>query len=183
MGRADEIEAEFPAGTTMPDELRRLCDYLDRTGYPISGHMRLRPEGEALRAWFGGDVEAADQFAGFGAGLDGSILAFWLYRGPDAPTAPVVHLGSEGQNNMVLASEFREFLHLFGIGYSELGFDDLGAPASEAPSAERLRAWLFAEFSITPPSTGSELVRRAQARHPDLEAWVQDWQRRRYPDI
>ena len=45
MGRADKIEAEFPPGTSMPADLRRLCDYLDRTDYPISGHMRLRPEG------------------------------------------------------------------------------------------------------------------------------------------
>ena len=166
----------------MPADLRRLCDYLDRTDYPISGHTRLQPEGGSLKAWFGGDAEAAHQFAGFGAGPDGSILAFWLYRGPDATTAPVIHLGSEGQNNVVLASNFREFLHLFGIGYSELGFDDLSAPPPEAASAERLRTWLQAEFGITPPATGAELIRRAQAQHPNLEAWVRDWQRRRYPD-
>ena len=77
MGRADKIEAEFPPGTIMPADLRRLCDYLDRTDYPISGHMRLRPEGRALKAWFGDDADAANQFAGFGAGPDGSILAFW----------------------------------------------------------------------------------------------------------
>jgi hypothetical protein len=91
-----------------------------------------------------------------------------------------VHLGSEGQNNVVLASDIREFLHLFGIGYGELGFDNLSAPPEEPGSAERLRAWLSSEFGIAPPVTGAELVRRAQARHPDLEAWVRDWQRRRY---
>jgi hypothetical protein len=180
MGRADDIEAEFPPGTTMPTELRRLCDYLDRTDYPISGYMQLRPEGNALKAWFGDDEEAAKQFAGFGAGPDGSILAFWLYRGPDASVAPIIHLGSEGQNNLVLASDFREFLHLFGIGYGELGFDDLGAPPTEPQGADRLRAWLFAEFGITPPPTGAELVQQAQSRHSDLIAWVRDWQRRRY---
>jgi hypothetical protein len=163
----------------MPAELRRLCDYLDRTDYPISGYVKLRPEGGSLVAWFGGDAEAASQFAGFGAGPDGSILAFWLYQGPDASAAPVIHFGSEGQNNFVLASDFREFLHLFGIGYGELGFDDLSAPPTEPDTAERLRAWLHAEFGITPPPTGAELVRQAQARHPDLESWVRDWQQGR----
>jgi hypothetical protein len=180
MGRVDNIEAEFPPGTTMPDELRQLCDYLDRTDYPISGYMRLRPEGSALKAWFGDDEKAANQFAGFGAGPDGSILAFWLYRGPDASGAPVIHLGSEGQNNMVLASDFQEFLRLFGIGYGELGFDDLSAPPAEPQTAERLRAWLLAKFGITPPATGAELVKQAQTRHPDLDTWIRDWQRRRY---
>ena len=56
MGRADNIEAEFPPGVTMPADLRRLCDYLDRTDYPISGHMRLRPEGGALIHEPAGDV-------------------------------------------------------------------------------------------------------------------------------
>jgi hypothetical protein len=166
----------------MPADLRRLCDYLDRTDYPISGYMRLRPEGGPLKAWFGGDTEAASQFAGFGAGPDGSILAFWLYRGPDASTAPIIHLGSEGQNNVVLASDFREFLYLVGIGYGELGFDDLSAPPSEPETAERLRAWLLAEFGIRPPATGAALVKQAQARHPDLEAWIRDWQRRKEED-
>jgi len=50
VGRADKIEAEFPPGVRMPFELRRLCDFLDRTDYPISGYMRLRPEGEGLKA-------------------------------------------------------------------------------------------------------------------------------------
>lgn len=53
MGRADNIEAEFPPGIKLPAELRRLCDFLDRTDYPISGYMRLEPEGEGLKAWFG----------------------------------------------------------------------------------------------------------------------------------
>ena len=182
MERADNIEAEFPPGTPMPADLRRLCDYLDRTDYPISGYMRLRPGGDALKAWFDGDVEAASQFAGFGAGPDGSILAFWLYQGPDASVAPIVHLGTEGQNNIVLASDFREFLHLLGIGYSELGFDDLNAPPTEPETAEHLRAWLLAEFGISPPVTGAALVTQAQARHPDLAMWICDWQRQRYGD-
>src|SRR6476620_1817078 len=131
MGRADRIEAEFPPGVKMPDELRRLCDFLDRTGYPISGWMKLRPEGECLKGWFGADSEAWRDLAGFGAGPDGSSLAFWLYAGPDISVAPVVHLGSEGDHLMVIADNFRDFLAVFGIGYAELGFDDLSKPPAE----------------------------------------------------
>ena len=172
MGRADRIEAEFPPGVTMPDELRGLCDLLDRTDYPISGYMKLRPEGEGLKGWFGAGSEAWHQLAGFGAGPDGSTLASWLYAGRDVASAPVIHLGSEGDQLVVLADNLRDFLALFGIGYGELGFDDLSQPPEEPESAERLRAWLAAEYGIHCPETGIELVRHAQARHPGFAAWV-----------
>lgn len=172
MKRAVRIEAEFPPGVTMPAEMRRLCDHLDLTDYPISGYMKLRPEGEGLKGWFGASSEAWHQLAGFGAGPDGSTLASWLYAGSDVAAAPIVHLGSEGDHMLVLADNFRDFLTLFGIGYGELGFDDLSLPPHEPESAERLRAWLAAEFGIHCPKTGIELVRRAQARHPDFAAWV-----------
>jgi hypothetical protein len=171
-GRADRIEAEFPPGVKMPDELRQVCDFLDRTDYPISGCMRLRPEGEGLKGWFGDGSDAWRQLAGFGAGPDGSTLASWLYGGPDVAQAPVVHLGSEGDHLMVMANNFREFLALFAIGYDELGFDDLEQPPKEPESAERLRQWLESEYGIATPKTGAEIVRRAQSRHPNFEEWV-----------
>ncbi len=172
MGRADKIEAEFPPGVKMPPELRQLCDFLDHTDYPISGYMRLRPEGEVLKAWFGDGSDAWRQLAGFGAGPEGSMLALWLYAGTDTSSAPVVHLGSEGDRLMVLADSFLDFLALFGIGYDELGFDDLSQPPAVPESAARLREWLVTEFGIRCPETGIALVQTAQARHPDFAQWV-----------
>jgi hypothetical protein len=66
MGRADRIQAEFPPDITMPDQLRRLCNFLDRTDYPLSGNMMLCPEDEGLEGWFGADSAAWNQLAGFG---------------------------------------------------------------------------------------------------------------------
>jgi hypothetical protein len=171
-GLADRIKAEFPAGVGMPVELRQLCDLVERIGYPFSGEMRLSPEGEGLKSWFGDGCEAWRQLAGFGAGPDGSILALWLYAGPDATHAPVVHLGSEGDRLIVIADDFRAFLSLLAIGYLELGFDDLGRPPEHPQTAERLRRWLSATFGIEAPVTGIELVRAAQSRHPDFERWI-----------
>lgn len=134
--------------------------------------MKLRPEGDGLKRWFGADSRAWQQLAGFGAGPDGSSLAFWLYAGHDISSAPVIHLGSEGDHLMVLADNFRDFLTLFGIDYGEFGFDDLSTPPAEPESATRLRQWLASEFSIQCPETGIELVKRAPSRHPDFAAWV-----------
>ena len=181
MSKFERILANVPRGTLLPDELRLVCDWLDRVGYPISGSMKIRPDDfGGVRAWFGGDDEVASRFAYFGAGPDGSILALWLINGPDARACPVVHLGSEGSGNKVLAASFREFLPLFGIGYDELGFDDLSEPPDDPEPTGNFRAWLKREFGITCPERGEELVAAAQRRCPDIEAFIRDWFRRRY---
>ena len=179
MNRADRIQAEFPPGVVMPNALRRVCDYLDSTDYPISGCMKLRPEGEGLKYWFGADSTAWRVLAGFGAGPDGSTLALWMYASADTSKAPVVHLGSEGNQLIVLANDIEDFLLLFGIGYNELGFDDLSLPPDEPESAAGLRQWLESQFGLRPPMTGAEIVKRAQLNHPDFEAWVRQAQRLR----
>ncbi len=176
MNLADEIQFEFPPGVLMPDQLRKLCDFLDDTGYPISGCMRLRPEGEALKAWFGAGSEAWNALAGFGSGPDGSTIAYWMYGDHDISNAPVVHLGSEGSEIKVIANDFGDFLRLFAIGYDELGFNDLGKPPAAPESAALLRFWLKSEFGIASPPTGIDIASRAKMRHPDFESWVVDAQ-------
>ena len=181
MTRFESIQANVPKGTILPDDLRRLCDLLDQTGYPISGCMKIRPDDfGGVRAWFGDDEEMASNFAYFGAGPDGSILALWLINGNDATSAPVVHLGSEGDKTAVLAEDFRSFLHLLGIGYDELGFDDLQKPPEDPDSASSLRAWLKREYSIICPAVGAEIVKEAQLKCPDLQTEIDDWSRGRY---
>lgn len=176
MSSADQIQAEFPSGVVMPSALRELCDYVDGTDYPISGFMELRPMGEALKYWLSPDFQARDALAGFGAGPDGSILALWLHAGTDASKAPVVHMGSEGDQLRVLANDIAEFLLLFGIGYNELGFDDLSEPPEEPESAEALRKWLSKKFGLKSPKVGQPIVDKARANHPDFEAWMERMQ-------
>lgn len=176
MTRFEKIQAHVPAGTQLPPELQAVRDWLDREGYPISGCMKIRPDDfGGLTAWFGGDETMARQFAYFGAGPDGSILAFWLTAGSNATCAPVVHLGSEGSHNKVLAEDFRSFLALFGIGYDELGFDDLNEPPEDPDSAAAFRTWLKAAFQIDCPETGAALVDAARIRCPDLQTCLDAW--------
>lgn len=181
MTRFQRIQASVPAGVELPDALRRICDYLDQTDYPISGCMRLRPDDYGgLLAWFDGDTAMAAHFACFGAGPDGSLVAFWLLDGTDARQAPVVHLGSEGCDNRVLAKNFQDFLQLFGVGYDELGFDDLNQPPNDPGSAQNLRAWLQREFGLTCPATGASIVEEARRACPDIQHAIDEWLTSRY---
>ena len=122
----------------------------------------------------------ASRFAPFGAGADGSLLAFWLLSGADARNAPVVHLGSEGDHCMVLARNFRDFLRLFAIGYDELGFADLSMPPSDPETASWLREIVVERYGLDVPRTGAEIVSVAQASVSPLEAAIDEWFERRY---
>ena len=176
---AGEIEAGFPNGVRLPDELRRLCDFADEHGREVSGNFEFDTDGrDSAAAWFGRDESAASRFAVFGRGPDGSVYALWLHAGLDTPRAPVVLLDSESDDNKVVASDVREFLRLLALGYSEPGRYPTLEP-EDPDSAEELRGWLSEEFGLDPPASAAELVSAAQARHPDLSAWVRAWQERR----
>jgi len=164
------IEAHFPSGIAVPAELRALCMWHGANGYPISGGFELRAsDDEVLVHWFG--CHAADDRLGvFGAGPDGSLFALWRQ---DDGECRVVHLGSEGQNNFVLARSFVEFLQLLAVGYNELGFDNLQGPPEAEGINPAFRAWVTRTFSVIVPSRGQALVSEARAASQDFDAWIQ----------
>jgi hypothetical protein len=171
---ADAIQAKFPKGIRLPDELRRLCAFADENGNTVSGCFELVPD--SAEAWFG---EAASQFAVFGNGPDGSLIALWFYREMDPSQAPVVNLGSEGDDNILLAANIREFLKLLGIGYSEFEPSYVEGEPDDPDSASDLRAWLVEEFGIEAPPTAEPILAEARRLHPDIGRWIKEWQQRR----
>lgn len=173
---ADAIQAKFPKGIRMPDDLRRLCDFAEEHGNSVSGCFEL--VADAAEAWFG-DAETASRFAVFGNGPDGSLIALWLYRDMAPSQAPVVNLGSEGDDNLVIASNIRAFLTLLGVGYSEFGPSYLEGEPDDPDSASDLRAWLAEEFGIEAPPTAGPILAEAQKLHPDIGDWIKAWQQRR----
>ena len=176
---ADQIQSNFPAGVTMPDALGKLCAFADVSDREVSGNFEFDTDGrKSALAWFGGDESAASQFAVFGQGPDGQLYALWLHAGPDATQAPVVLLDSECDGNEVIAADAREFLRLLAVGFSEPGrYPTL--PPDDSDSTDGLREWLSEEFDLGPPEDTAEMIAKAQVRHPDLGAWVRDWQERR----
>ncbi len=173
---ADVIQAKFPKDIRMPDDLRKLCAFAEAKGNFVSGCFELVPG--TAESWFG-DAQAASQFAVFGSGPDGSTIALWLYRQMDSSQAPVVNLGSEGDENIVLAANIREFLKLLGIGYSEFAPDYVTSEPDEPDSASDLREWLREEFGIETPATAEPILAEAQRLHPNIEDWIEAWRQRR----
>ncbi|HEY7312500.1 MAG TPA: hypothetical protein VH643_24260 [Gemmataceae bacterium] len=109
----------------------------------------------------------------------GSLIALWFYREMDPAQAPVVNLGSEGEDNIVLATNIREFLKLLGIGYSEFGPHYVNGEPDDPDSAAELRDWLVEEYDMTIPATAKPILAKARKSHPDIGAWIEKWRQKR----
>ena len=171
---AESLAESFPPGIALPTELQSLCSWVKQCGYPISGYFELREhDDETIRCWFGSDA-AVGQLAQFGAGADGSLYCLW--RCPDG-SVPIVHMGSEGQYNFVLASSPVDFLRLLAIGYDEIGFADLDAPPiqdEDDPTVNlTFQRWVSDTFNTTIPRAGSEIVAPAQNSHDNFQSWIE----------
>lgn len=166
-----DYEQTFPPSIAVPAALRQLRDWLAVNGYPLGGSFELRTDegGDTIRSWFGHDG-AVDRLAVFGAGADGSPYALWCQ---EDGRLPVVHLGSEGDANFVLAAHFVDFLRLLAVGYDEIGFDDLSVPPGGQGSNPALQRWVEETFRVDVPRTGEEITTPARASHEDFAAWVE----------
>ncbi len=169
------LAAAMPEGFELPAEFRELCKWVARHGYPISGYFELRTHSDdTIRDWFGSQ-KPLGHLAQFGAGSDGSLYCLWRC---EDDRMPIVHLGSEGDHCIVLASTPLDFLRLLAIGYDEIGFADLTAPPSVQDAGETVnpefQKWVETRFLTTIPSTGVEIVDPAQARERNFQKWIQE---------
>ena len=176
----EEFKKNFPPDVEVPELLLRLLEYQNQVEDWFSGYFEFANfEHKGLIAWFDDEV-AASQFIQFGHNADGSLYCFWLYDGRSIDSAPIVFLGSEGQDNAVLANNLREFFALLTEGYEELGFPYGRLEKLETEANLKFREWLQKEFAITPPVDAEKLIADAQAAHPNLEKWIEDWQEAHY---
>jgi hypothetical protein len=175
------FQKNFPADTDPPCLLLRLLEYQNEINDFFSGHFEFAAAGaDSVLSWFDGDPDAASQFVPFGQDSDGSSYCYWLYGGRKVEEAPIVFLGSEGVNNTVLAENTRDFLYLLAVGYDELGFPF--RQIEETDNLLHFRSWLEREFNIVPPEDGDKLIEKAKANHPDLEKWMEEWQRKHFTE-
>jgi hypothetical protein len=160
----------------VPELLLRLLEFQNQIEDWYSGYFELASFGhEGLIHWFDDDV-AASQFIQFAHNADGSLYCFWLYGGRLIDSAPIIFLGSEGQNNAVLANNLKDFFALLAEGYEELGFPSGRLEKLETEANRKLRDWLRGEFDITPPIDPEKNIADAQANHPNLEKWIEERQ-------
>lgn len=175
MNTYQKIKEGIPNTLHIPSELEMLCEWVDQNGYPISGYFELNADdGETMQYWLGFD-HISDRFGIFGAGPDGSLYALWI---DDEGVQKIVHLGSEGEQKLILAENFIDFLRLLAIGYDEIGFADLDMTLQEWNSNEddpnegsnpNFMEWVKTKFDVDIPERGNEIV---NANDDSFRNWI-----------
>jgi hypothetical protein len=178
------FQRNFPPGVRMPDRLRDLLEFQNRSSDGYSGSFALSAWDFGYPAWFDGDRAAAEQFVVFGQNADGSLYTLWLYKGRIVADAPIVFLGSEGADCGLLADGLDEFLALLVVGADELGFavswGGEFASRRPAPRLKEFRSWLWESYGIAPSPDPMAVVAAARSRHPNFDAWLAEWVEARY---
>ncbi len=165
----NKLASSFPLGIELPKELKKLCEWNEVNGYPISGGFELRQhDDKTIQCWFG-TAKPIGFLAQFGAGPDGSLYCIWKHNGDFL----IVHMGSEGQNNFVLASNPVDFLRLLAIGYDEIGFADLSLPPeNEDEINPSFQDWVSINFNVPIPKTGNEITGPLQGISDNFQSWI-----------
>lgn len=102
--------------------------------YYISGCFEWQSDDyEAITQWFGSDYN--DRFGVFGAGSSGNLYAFWI---DDNGEQKIVHLGSEGDELLVLGNTFIEFLQYLSIGYDDPYSEDFHLTINEIQQRDKV---------------------------------------------
>jgi hypothetical protein len=178
------MQRNFPPGVPVPEALAQLCAYSKQVKGALSCDFMLTDSGrESILFGFDDVAEAADQFVIFGADGVRSLYGYWRYAGQSLDESPIVYLDKGGYHCTVLANSFREFVTLLALGEHQLGMlDSWGTGAEACKGLTEFRAWLKQTFDIDPPSpeAARAIVARAQAAHPDLDAWVTAWGEQHY---
>jgi hypothetical protein len=148
-----------------------LCGWHDAHGPRISGFFRLEGDSyQSIENWSGTE-SVVDRFGVFGKDPDGSMYSVWRQ---DDGRCPIVQMGSEGQNNFVLAGDMIDFIRLLAVGYDEIRLADLASPGTPEYVNKPFRAWVSQMFHVPIPETGIEIVAPARAAHEDFQAWIDD---------
>jgi len=169
MSTFENIKKGIPNKITLPIALKKLCEWTEQNGYPISGCFELRADdGQTMDYWTGypTDKNLTDRLGFFGVGSTGDLYGFWIDK---AGNQKIIYLSTEGGGERyVLANNFVDFLRLLAIGYDEIGWADMNKSPEEWNVEQGLnkneginpkfREWVEQEFQVKTPKKGAEIA-------------------------
>lgn len=171
------LTAALRPGEKLPIALVKLFEFARGIGGFFAGNFEVdEDQVDAARAWFQGDAAAAGEFLLFGHDGTGSLYGFWRHDGLPIQRVPIVFLDSEGARCNVMADSVEDFLAILALGKRDPGWTvDETDPVEEDDELRAFRAWLASQFGIQPVRDSKAAVAAAAAKHPSLDAWVEQW--------
>jgi hypothetical protein len=179
----EELSGNFPLSESFPALLLQLHGFESSSSIPFAD-FELCAWKYGDPAWFAGDIDAARGFAVFGKDPDGSLYAFWLYDGQSIATAPVVFLGSEGEDCNLVAGNLSDFISLLLCTDKSVGFashwSHFEEPISPSERFVEFRRWAAETLRLSPSQKPMELVAAGRKHHPSFPRWLDSWRARRH---
>ncbi|TPN82796.1 hypothetical protein [Aquimarina algicola] len=179
----EDIKEKIPPTIEIPKEFDLFYEWTkEHEEEVISGCFEWRSNyAEFIEGWFG--ANKAEKFGMFGAGSTGNIYAFWINENG---TQKIVHIGSEGEEMLIIADNFIDFLRFLAIGYDDPSedmnktiFDYYIGEYGEEEGQEELeyyvntefQNWVRETFNVTIPKKGIEIINISDKT---FEIWVEE---------
>jgi hypothetical protein len=167
-----DIKKYIPDNITIPKELKLLCEWVEKNGYPIGGDLELFPDKDNILKEVQGYEKCHDKLGVFGC--DG-ICNYALWQEGDEPPKVVVI-----EEFDVIAENFSDFIRLLAIGYGQLSCADLDITLEEYNDdndedeyyhsvSPKFRNWVTNKLGLTIPEKGDEIV---DTKDRSFDDWV-----------
>jgi hypothetical protein len=171
----DSMRRAFPPGTEAPPLLLDFAAWLEGRPWGSVGCYHLVGEFSDLAPIVDGSP-LRDRFALFMRLPEGSVVGFWLGADRDLAKAPIVVLGSEGQNEIIATSLEGLLAKIALQRFEEEGAWTDFTPHEEAEDAtDELAAWLRKRLGVR----NLFALTKAPSGLPDFTRWVEKWCRDR----
>jgi len=155
MKLSQSIQDTFPCTISMPVELSKLLDYIEENPSlyfqtDIQFHRMAQSE---ISDYFK-NIKIEKHFGLLGTTGDGSILAIWKNQNKQY----YIHLGSDDDNWLILASNPIDFIKVIAIGYNHFDKNEIANPPQNSTIEKEFKNWVETEFNIKIPMNGKDII-------------------------
>ena len=174
-----DLFAEFYRKNSAEYKLaKKLHEFTGKDPECGNGLRWLADDDNTIEYWFDGDADTALNFYTIAATPSAGLFAVWMRDKVERKKMPFVFLGAEGDAH-VIAADFASFLSLIALPYEdiEFAFSRQIFEFHSKPSKKfvQFRKWLSEECNVQPAEAPEAIVEAAQAKHPSLQEFVENW--------
>lgn len=156
-----KIYQNFPNGIFLPENIGFLLDFIELHDIKyFNTHILFYPTEKNLIGTFFQNKKIDPYFGTLGTTGDGSILAIWKYKYDQY----YVHIGSEGNDYMILAKNCIDFIKLISIGYTHFSYSTISKKPENTNMEKIFQDWVQYRFSINIPENGKHVIALNKSR-------------------
>ena len=166
MSLSEKIKKNFPAGITMSEEIAQMIDYIEENPSEyFQTDMQFYPVSNNAIKYYFNNSEPINYLGLLGEKADGSIISIWK----DGDAQRFIHLGSEGNDWLILATNPIDFIRVIAIGYTDFVKGEVLNPPEKTTIDKSFQEWVEKTFSVEVPESGKGIIDNESEK---LVSWI-----------